>query len=133
MAEILMVAGTLYSGYSAYQSGQEQKDQYREQAAIARQEAETQATQKDTERRKTLAQQRMAYLANGVSISGTPLTVGEETSKEYQTEIDALRTSGANQYGSLMKQGASAANSGRTKLITSLFSSAGTAKKAKMF
>lgn len=127
---ILAVAGMAYGGISSYQAGQEQKKQYEEQASIAQEEANYQATQKESERRKMLANQRMAYLANGVSLSGTPLIVGEETAREYQTEIDALRKSGVNQYNSLNAQGDAAATAGRTKLITSLLGAGSTAFKS---
>jgi hypothetical protein len=126
IAIVAMAAGTLYSGYSDNQQGQEQKKMYEEQAQIARNEAETQATQEETARRKLLANQRMAYLANGVSLSGTPLVVGGETWSEYQTEIDALRKSGVAQANLLSQRGTLAANSGRAALISSVLSSAGT-------
>lgn len=130
---IIAVAGMAYSGYSSMQAGNEQKKQYEEQAQIAQEEANTQATQKEAERRKMLANQRMAYLANGVSLSGTPLIVGDETSREYQMEIDALRRSGVNQANSLNAQGDAAQKSGRTQLITSLAGGAGIAAKGGIF
>ena len=68
--------------------------QYQAQMKRSREEAEREAGQKVTERRKFLALQRMAYLASGVNLSGTPGIVAEETFKEFQNEIEAIRKSG---------------------------------------
>lgn len=127
---ILAVGGAMYSGYSSYEEGKEQKKQYEEQARIAEEESAEAVEAKESERRRLLANQRMAYLANGVSLAGTPLIVGEETRMEYQKEINALRRSGAAEVNTLQAQGFAAEKSGRTKLITSLMTAGGTYAKS---
>lgn len=117
---LLMVGGTLYEGISANQQGKEQQALYQQEAATARAEAGVAADEKSIERRKMTATQRMAYLANGATIVGTPAIVGQDTYNEYQKEINSIYAAGEAQGNKYEKQGSMAAASGRTKLITSL-------------
>lgn len=126
VATLASVGGTVYSGMEANKQGQEQKKLYEEQARIQKEETATAVSMKSDERRRMLANQRMAYLANGVELTGTPLVVGEDTFNEYQKEIDAFKRSGVAKAYLLNQQGAQAARSGRSQLTSSLFSAAGT-------
>ena len=119
-------AGQIASGFAANQAAKAQAGQLEEQARIARQESETAATQKETERRKFLAEQRMAYLANGVDLSGTPGIVQADTFKEFQMEIDALRNSGVAKFGAYTREAATTRNSGRAAIVSGLLEGVGT-------
>lgn len=121
ISTIASVGGSIYSGAQANKQGQDQKQLYEEQARIQQEETATATTMKSDERRRMLASQRMAYLANGVELTGTPLVIGDDTFNEYQKEIDALKTSGAAKSYILSKQGDMAATAGRTQLTSSLF------------
>lgn len=125
-ATLMSVGGSIYSGTQADKQGREQQKLYEEQARIQKEETATAMQQTSDARRRLMAEQRMAYLANGVELTGTPLVVGEDTFKEYQTEINALQKSGAAKASLLQKQGKTAASSGRTQLISSLFSAGST-------
>lgn len=133
MAAVMAVGGSIYSGIQADKQGKEQQKLYEEQARIQQEETATTMKQTSDARRRLMAEQRMAYLANGVELTGTPLVVGDETFKEYQTEIDAIQKSGAAKSSLLQKQGKMAAASGRTQLISSLFTAGETAAKSKLF
>lgn len=133
IATIIGVAISAYAGYSSYQQGQEQKKQYEEQAQLQRDENNRAAEQEVEARKRLMARQRMAYLANGVTISGTPIVVGEDTFGEYQKEIDALRSSGAAKATLLQNQGQLAFNSGRAQLISSIGGSTSTMLKSDVF
>lgn len=133
MSEIALVvatlatgAGQIYSGIAANAAAKTQASLEEEQARIAKSEADQAAEQKVTERRKFLAEQRMAYLANGVSLLGTPGFVQEDTSKEFQMEIDALRKSGVAQYKLGLLSAANTRSTGRAQLTSGLFSAVGT-------
>lgn len=125
---LMLVAGMaaagsqIAGGISASDAANQQASLQEEQAKIALDESNQQATQKATERRKFLAEQRMAYVANGVSLAGTPGIVENDTFNEFQQEIDALRKSGAAQYGYAMKQAAVTKASGRAQLISGILS-----------
>jgi len=133
MAEVLMIAGMLYSGYSANEQGKEQKSMYQAEAAKARAEAATAADEKAIERRKLMATQRMAYLANGATMLGTPAIVGMDTYNEYQKEINSIYSAGEAGAFKLERQGENAAASGRTKLVTSLLSAGAVGYDAGVF
>ena len=125
-ATIAAGAGQIYSGISANQAASEKAGLQEEQARIALSESEREVEQKSVERRKFLAQQRMSYLASGVSLSGTPGIVQGDTFKEFQQEIDALRKSGVAQYGLGLREAAGTRSSGRASLISGIMSGAGT-------
>lgn len=119
-------AGQIYSGVSANQAAKEKADMQEEQARIALSESEREATQKADERRRFLASQRMAYLASGVSLAGTPGIVQGDTFNEFQQEIDAIRKSGVAQYGLGMREAASTKSTGRASLISGVLTGVGT-------
>jgi hypothetical protein len=122
-----MGAGQIYSGVQANKAAKEQAAQIEEQAAIAKAEADRAAEQKSVERRRFLAEQRMAYLASGVSLEGTPLIVQGDTWNEFQQEIEAIRRSGAAQYGFSMREAANTRKTGRAQLVSGILSGVGTA------
>jgi len=120
-------AGKISSGVASNQAAQEQAELQKEQANIALSESEREATQKVTERRKFLAEQRMAYSANGISLVGTPGIVAEDTFKEFQMEIDAIRKSGAAKYFLGLRQAESTSRTGRAQLTAGILEGVGSA------
>jgi flagellar biosynthesis component FlhA len=111
----------------ANKAAKEQASQIEEQAQTAKAESNRVAEQKNVERRRFLAEQRMAYLASGVSLEGTPMIVQGDTWNEFQQEIDSIRRSGAAQYGFSMKEAATTRNTGRAQLVSGILSGVGTA------
>ena len=119
--------GQVFAGYSANQQAKHQAGQQEEQARIALAESNRAADQKTVEQRKFLAEQRMAYLASGVSLEGTPGIVGADTFDQFQQEIDAIRRSGAANFRFGMDSARSTKANGRAQLISGFLSGAGTA------
>jgi len=130
LAGMAAAGGQIAGGISANRTAQRQADLQEEQARIALEESNRAAEQKATERRKFLAEQRMAYLASGVSLVGTPGIVGDDTFKEFQMEIDAIRKSGAAQFGFGVRSAANTRSTGRAQLISGIMSGIGTAAQA---
>lgn len=118
-------AGQIYSGIASNQAAKAQAGLQEEQARIAQEEANRAADQKVTERRKFLAEQRMAYLASGVSLVGTPGIVQGDTFKEFQQEIEALRKSGVAQYRVGLMEAANTKATGRAQLLSGVMSGVG--------
>jgi len=127
IAVVAMAGSQIYSGMQADKAAKKQASAMEEQARIARQESEVSAGQKETERRKFLAEQRMAYLASGVSLEGTPLIVGDDTFKEFQIEIDAIRRSGIAQSSYLETEASTTRSTGRAQLVSGILGGVGTA------
>ena len=129
---LLLVAGAaaaggqIAGGMAANRAANQQAGLQEEQARIVLDEANRNAELKADERRRFLAKQRMAYAANGVSMTGTPGLVQEDTFKQFQMEIEAIRKSGAAEFGLGMKQAAITKNTGRAQLISGFTSAIGT-------
>ncbi len=132
LSTLLLVAGAaaaggqIAGGMAANSAAKQQAGLQQEQARIALDEANRNAELKADERRRFLARQRMAYSANGVSLTGTPGIVQEDTFKQFQMEIDALRNSGVAEFGLGMKQAAITKTTGRAQLISGFTSAVGT-------
>ena len=122
--------GQIAGGMAANDAAKQQAGLQEEQARIALDESNRAAEQKGVERRRFLAEQRMAYLANGVDLSGTPGIVQGDTFKEFQMEIDALRKSGVAQFSLGMKEAAITRSTGRAQLLSGILSGIGTAGTA---
>lgn len=126
VAGVAAAGGQILGGIAANDAAKSQANLQQEQAKIALDEANRNAELKADERRRFLAKQRMAYLANGVSLAGTPGLVQEDTFKQFQMEIDALRKSGVAEFGLGMKQAAITKTTGRAQLISGFTSAIGT-------
>lgn len=126
MAGLAAAGGQIAGGIAANKAANENAGLQEEQAQIALDEANRAAELKSIERRRFLATQRMAYLANGVSIVGTPGIVQGDTFNEFQMEIDAIRKSGVARFGLGMKEAAITRSTGRAQLISGIMSGVGT-------
>lgn len=136
----LSAAGSIYSGISAKQSADNQADQLAQQAQIAQQEAQAKADQQAIDRRKFIAEQKVAYLANGVGLSGAPLVTFQDTYNSYQKQIDATIRAGNAQAHYYSSEADTTRKNGRAALISGVTSAAGTVasgyltgKAAKVF
>lgn len=119
--------GQIYSGYSANQAAKHAAGQQEEQARIALAEANRAADQRTVEQRKFLAEQRMAYVASGVSLEGTPGIVGADTMDQFQQEINAMRRSGAANFRFGMDSARSTKANGRSQMVAGLLGGTSTA------
>jgi hypothetical protein len=126
VATFAAAGGQIASGVASNAAAGRSAKLQEEQAQIALDESNRLADQKSTERRKFLAEQRMAYLASGVDLSGTPGIVQGDTFNEFQMEIDAIRKSGVAQFGLGMKEAGITRATGRAQLVSGFLNAAGT-------
>jgi hypothetical protein len=126
IASVVGAGSQIYQGYSAQQQAKRTAGLQEEQARIALSEANRAADQKTVEQRKFLAEQRMAYLASGVSLSGTPGLVQEDTFSQFQQEIEALRKSGVAQFKVGMVTAQNTKANGRAQLISGFLNAGST-------
>lgn len=128
VAAVVFTAGAqVYQGVQENKAAKAQTEQLRKQAAIAEQEAQRAATVKAEERRKFIAQQKVAFLNNGISLEGSAQAVFEDTNRMFQEEIDAIIRSGAADAAYLRDEANIKASSGRAALTTGVLKSIGTA------
>ena len=99
---------------------------------IARQTArEANAEQQETD--QTLRRQKLAYLASGVTLQGSPLLIMEETRRKGQENIDEIMASGSSGASAAIMEGRQQASntkaSGRRDLVNGLTGAASTLGK----
>lgn len=91
-------AGTsIYKGYSQKKSLEDQAEQQRDQARLARLEAEEEAGRREEERDRFLGTQRVAFASNGIRLNAnakSSLAVLDDTKRQFNMEIDAIRRRG---------------------------------------
>lgn len=116
-----MAGGSVIEGVSAYNQGKAQDEMYSDQAKVAEQEAVREARRKQLEFRRFNAQKKLNYLARGVTLSGTPMSILASDVKLQDEELKAVTDSGAARSRYLQQVGANKRAEGRSKLIGSLF------------
>lgn len=99
---------------------------------IARQTArEAEAEKKDVD--STLRRQKLAYLASGVTLQGSPLLVMEETRRKGQENIDEIMKSGSYSGAAAISEGrinaSNAKSAGRREFLSGITSAAGSLSK----
>ena len=87
----LMIGTPILSGLAAYEESRTAAAMYRQNAAIARQQAENQAAQERDKYRRLAASQRASYGASGVDVNeGSPLQVLADTDAEGAVSVMQL-------------------------------------------
>lgn len=87
----LMIASPILSGAAAYNESRTMSDAYRQNAAIAAQQAKNQAAQEKDKYRRLAASQRAAYGASGLDVNqGSPLQTLADTDAEGDISVMQL-------------------------------------------
>jgi hypothetical protein len=129
----LMAAATIFSAVGAVAQGSQQQAMANQNARMyelnARYAIDSAAIEEANNRRRTnqlMGNQRVAYAKSGVTSSGTPLLVGEDTA--IQGELDALtvRYNGQIKSNQAKYQASMAKWQGKQAFNQGLFSAAGT-------
>lgn len=132
----ILVASTAVSAFGQIQAGRAQQDalskqadQQREQARLAAIEAEEEAVRREEERDRMLATQRVAFAANGIRVTpgaGNVLAVMDETVRQFNKEIAAVRRRGKAETQFGYREAAISENKGRASLLSGFTGAAGT-------
>ena len=85
---------SIVSGVVGLQAAGEEADAQRDQADIARAEAEREAIRVEKERKAQRAKIAMRFIKGGVTLQGSPLFLIEEQEEEDIEEVGAIRTRG---------------------------------------
>ncbi len=127
LATVASIAGTLYSGVSAYQSGKAQAKAYENQAKT---EAQLTATQDQRQRAKMSAQiatQRAEIMGRGIDLSSpTAVYLGQTAAQEMSFDSQAIRSAGAARQAELSTQAKLARANASAGLIKGVVGAAGT-------
>jgi hypothetical protein len=139
-AVVLSAGAQVFGAVSEKRAADDQAELIDQQAQIEQQETAAEAERKGEERRKFIAQQKVAFLANGIGLAGTPLVVLEDTFQQFEKEISSIKRSGRAKAGLLTKQADITRKTGKAKLIsgvlgagTTIAAGAFQGKQAKVF
>lgn len=107
------VAGGIGGMQAANQEAQLQK----QQGDIALQESQVNANKAAFNETQAVQKQRLAFLANGVSLEGSPTAVLAASKSYAQTQVNSILDQGAAQYNLAQESAAVTENKGRAALI----------------
>lgn len=129
---------SLAGGVMSYKQGQEQAAAIESQAALQGAEqarvAEREARMKQEEISDLQRRQKVAYLASGVTLKGSPLLIMEETRRKGADDINEILQSGKSAKESTLAEGRLRAQqakaSGRQTLVSGITNAASYGSKA---
>ncbi len=111
------VAGHIFGGIAADRAASDEARALKREAALARQEELEEAERLDKEHRKFLARQSVMFLKGGVTLSGSPLFVLEETREEKKRQVEAQKSRAEAKYNLGRKRADIVSSAGRARLI----------------
>ena len=125
---LLALAGagaSLYSGFAANSAARQEAALERQQGDIAASEAQVNAKNEAFNQTQAVQNQRLAFLANGVTLEGSPALVLEESKKYGQGQVDAILRQGAAKKALGYAEADISKNKGRAALIGGFTQAAG--------
>lgn len=133
-------ASSVYGGMQAQKAANAEANLEQQQGDILLAESKTNAANEAYNEKQFVGKQRLAFLANGVSLEGSPSEVLKDSTAYGQSQVDAILRQGQSQYSLAYQQAAITKNKGRAALIagiaggaTDITSGIANASKAGMF
>lgn len=123
---VISAVSSVAGGMSKQAAAQKEAKSLENQAMLSQQEAEVEARIHATQVRKFSANQKTAFLKNGVTLDGSPLMVLEDTRQSGQEEVNAMQRSGAAKAQLLRERAEISRSEGRASLISGLGGAAST-------
>lgn len=114
-------------GFSAQAAANQQAKLQEQQGQIELDQSKVAATNEAFNQNEAIGKQRLAYLANGVSLEGSPTIVQDQATKYGQTQVDSILKQGAAEYNLARENAAVTRNQGRAALIAGFAQGIGTA------
>lgn len=112
------VTSAIGGGFSANRAASAEANLQRQQGDILLAESKVNAGNEAYNQRQAIGKQRLAFLANGVSLEGSPAMVLKDSTEYGQQQVDAILRRGAAGYGLAYQEAALTKNKGRAALIT---------------
>jgi hypothetical protein len=128
---------SIYGGIQAKKEGDKQADLATNQAAsrateINRQTARS-TTLEERDIKSTIERQKLAYLASGVTLEGSPLLMMEETRRRGAENVEEIQLAGAAGASAQLEEGRATAQaakaSGRAQLMSGITGAMGSASR----
>lgn len=132
MAQALLIGGIvagatgqIIGGISANRAASAEAEALQEQGRLSQAEATAEASRRAAEVRKLGKKQALAFMKNGVSLTGTPLLTINDTMDQGQQEVNAITDAGNARANLYTRRAAITKNEGRAQLIGGALSAAG--------
>lgn len=116
---------SISGGISAQKSANQEADLQRQQGDIALSESKTNATNEAYNQSQAVGNQRLAFLANGVTLEGSPTEVLKQSTAYGQSQVDSILKQGVSQQSLAYQQAQITKNQGRAALIAGYGQAAG--------
>jgi hypothetical protein len=113
-------------GIGGLAASNQEAELQKQQGAIALQESQVNANSAAFNETQAVQNQRLAFLANGVSLEGSPTQVLAASKSYAQTQVQSILNQGAAQYNLAQESAAITQNKGRSALIADIAQGAGT-------
>lgn len=126
----ISAGASIIGGISANNSARREAKAIEEQGRLQQEEATAEATAHAQDVRRFAANQSLSFLANGVTLAGSPLLVLEDTVMQGQNEVDSIVRSGNAARRLAGEKAENTRASGRAALIGGIASAAGTVATA---
>lgn len=91
---VVSAIGAIAGAQAQANAANAQAAAYQRQAALERQQAAFNADQQESKAIRLISKQRAGFLAAGVSIMGTPMDVIEDTTRETDLDVQAIKYNG---------------------------------------
>ena len=124
---------SIYGGISSMTSANQEAQLQREQGGIALKEAEINAENEAYNQTVSTQKQRLAFLASGVSLEGSPTEVLASSKAYGQQQVDAILAQGSARFNLAQEEATITQNKGRAALIAGLAGAAGKAYQSGLF
>lgn len=112
--------GKILGGMSERDAQKTQAGLYEDQARLAQSEAAANAKRRAIEVRRFAANQKVAFLKNGVTLEGSPLLALEDTYAQGQEEVDMIVKSGTAKSDLYFRQGQLSKKQGRAAMVSGI-------------
>lgn len=126
-ATLVSVGSSIAGGISAQSAANQNAKIQEQQGGVALAEAKANATNEAYNQNQFLGKQRLAFLANGVSLEGSPALVQAQTQKYGQQQVQSILNEGQAKYNLAQENAQVIKNQGRAALIAGLGQAASSA------
>lgn len=119
-------ATSVAGGFQANSAAKRLAQLQEQQGQLAFEESQVNATNEAFNQRQAVGNQRLAFLANGVTLEGSPSLVLNESTKYGQAQVNSILRQGKARKSLAMAEAVQTRNQGRTALISGIASGTST-------
>lgn len=131
MAPAAIIAGSVISAAGSIAAGKAQKKAAKQNALLARMQAQEDARLSRRQSDALMGRQRAIVAYNGTTMEGSPLLIAEDTGAEAETEARHILQGGEARASAQLKAGRAAARAGHIDATATLLSGVGRALSIK--